>query len=252
MLENNLKKRIYKLHQKKFRREFGEFLIEGIKSIEEALRSDTHVRVVVMEGKRRDDEGMLRLAELAKKKDVNVEYCGRNDIDEIKTTHTFSGVIAIVEMPDYELQELQNSKPIVLLDRISDPGNLGTIIRTADWFGISNILLSEDSVELCNEKVVRSTMGSVFRVKIVGSLEIVEDVKRLKKMGYRIVCLTMDGKDFSKFKPSAKTVYIFGSESHGVSQKLIELSDESFIIMGNGLAESLNVAVAAGIVLSKI
>jgi len=253
MLSKPIIKHIQRLKQKKYRKEYGEFLIEGVKGVGEALNSNSKISLILIEGKRRDEKGVEELIIVANTKSVQIEFCGRGDIGDIKSTDTFPGVLAVVEENDVELDDLlYNKKPVVALDKINDPGNLGTIIRTCDWFGITNILLSEESVDPYNEKTVRSTMGSIFRENIYVSTKITQDLKVFKKQGYKIVLLDMKGKDVANIKPTEKTVYIFGSESHGVSSDLKELADEVYTIPGYGKADSLNLGVSVGILLSKI
>ncbi len=250
MLKPQIKKQITKLHQKKYRYEFNEFLVEGVKGVEEALK-DATVLVVVIEGNRRDEKDIQHIIKLAEKKRVPIEFCGRKDIGSIKATETFSGVMAIVEMPEYTEEDIINNSPIVYLDNIKDPGNLGTIIRTADWFGVENILLSEDSVDPYNEKCVRSTMGSISRVKIIRSSDAIKSLNKLRDEEYNMSVLAMEGENISKMNNSNKTVYMFGSESHGL-RKEIEKIGEKYTIPGKGGAESLNLAVSVGIVLANI
>lgn len=253
MITKETVKHLKQLQEKKYRREFEEFTVEGVKGVKEALSSEMEVVLIIIDGKLREEPEMVEIINLAEEHEAVVEFCGRLDIDNIKTTETFPGVMAVVDRPDFGSEDLINDSPIIALDSLKDPGNLGTIIRTADWFGIKNIILSEDTVEPYNPKVVRSTMGSLFKVKIFESTNIVHTITQLKtKEGYAVVALDMNGQNLDKLKHSQKTIYIFGSESHGVSQKLDNLITERYTIPGKGNAESLNVAVAAGILMSKI
>lgn len=252
MLSKKIIQHINKLDQKKVRHEEREFLIEGVKGVEEALNSDMQVLLLVVEGNKRDEDDLAKLIKLAEGQDVPVEFCGRNDIRDIKTTDTFPGILAIVEQSDAELQDLEGS--IICIDGIKDPGNLGTIIRTADWFGIKSIVLSEDCVDPYNPKVVRSTMGSIFHVDIFESEKIVGDLEDLQKNGYKLNGLVMDGEDLSKIKikDKNKEIFILGSESHGIRDEVEKILDKKYTISGQGSAESLNVAVAAGILMANL
>lgn len=252
MLSPNVKKHLNKLKQKKYRKEFEEFLIEGIKGIEEAFKEKTGIAVIIIDGSRREEAGIKEIIEKAKKLDIPMEFCGHKDIDDIKTTDTFSGVIAIVEQKNIEIDDVLNNSPILALYQINDPGNLGTIIRTADWFGIKNIILSENSVDPYNEKTARSTMGSIFRTNIYQSKSFSSDIGYIKKKGYQISALDMKGENLKKIQPNDKTVYIFGSESHGVPENLLQIADKVYNIEGAGNAESLNIAISAGILMSKL
>lgn len=252
MLTNKLKTHIIKLHQKKYRQKFGEFLVEGVKGVEEALRSSADIRAVILENSYKEDLKIKKIIKNIEKNKISVSFCSKPEGDKIKSTDTFPGIMAIIKINKHSEDDLANKSPIILMDSVGDPGNLGTVIRTANWFGIQNILLSEDSVDIYNEKTVRSTMGSVFYTKIATSKNIIESVEKLKKKGYTIVALGLDGEDIKKLKPKSKSVYIFGNESRGIRPELLGLVDKKYTIMGGGPAESLNLGVSAGILMSKL
>lgn len=243
------------LQQKKYRAEFKEFIVEGVKGVEEAISSEAEVVLVIIDGKLRDEPEMIALIDRATERDVPVDFCNRKDIGEIKTTDTFPGVLAVVAAADTGLDEIARGS-IIALDGIKDPGNLGTIIRTADWFGVQNVLLAEDTVDPFNPKVVRSTMGSLFRVRIFESLSLDHSLKTLKeKYGYKIIALDMTGTPLpitSLKLANQPVIFLFGSESHGLRPGLEKLIDTRYTIPGKGSAESLNVAVAAAIVMSRL
>ncbi len=250
MLPIETVKHINKLQQKKFRKEFQELVVEGVKGVREALESSASVVLVIAEGGKGDE--FKEIVQLAEKKGVQVEFCGRKDIGDIKTTDTFPGILAVVEQKDLDLDDLVGGY-ILCLDEIKDPGNLGTIIRTADWFGIENILLSENSVDVYNPKVVRSTMGSVFRVNTFVSGNLLNSIQALKeKHGYSVFSLDMSGDSLDSMKAGKKTVFILGGESHGIREEIGKLVDKKYTIPGSGKAESLNVSIAGGILMNKL
>lgn len=250
MIPNSDKKHIIKLHQKKYRERYGEFLVEGKKGIEEAIVSSREIIMLVLEENR--ENNFDNLLKLAKNKDIRVEKCSENQARKIKTTKTFPGVMAVVKAEKRSVDDFNLNEPIICLDHISDPGNLGTIIRTADWFGIENILISEGSVEARNEKVVRSSMGSVFHTKIVESNDFISDLGGLKNSGCKLIGLDTKGKSVKQQNLSKQAVYIFGSESHGLSGGIEKILDTKYTIKGKGQAESLNIGVSAGIVLYNL
>ena len=130
---------------------------------------------------------------------------------------------------------------------------MGTIIRTADWFGVNGIILSEDCVDPYNEKVVRSSMGSIFRIKIFQSKDVVNTLSKLKeKNKYNILGLVMKGDSVEKIDKKSKRIFVFGSESHGIRENIEKIMDKKYTIQGKGKAESLNVGVSVGVVLSFI
>ena len=249
MLSQKTKTLLTKLSQKKYRKEMLAFVVEGLKGVEEAL-SHAEVLMLIVDGARRDEAAFAALIQRAQQDDVLIEYAGHKDIAAMKHTETFPGIMAVVAMPE-ELDDIDDST-VIVLDRVNDPGNLGTIIRTADWFGINTIILSEGSVDPYNEKVVRSTMGSIFRAHIVQSHNIISDIEHLKETGYSIAALDMDGTPIQKSSIAEKQVLLFGSESHGVSDELRSLVDTSYTIPGKGQAESLNLAMSVGIALYQL
>lgn len=241
---------ITKLKQKKYRDEFCEFVVEGVKGVAEALGSDTKINSVIIG---EDDKNKFAyIINKISSREIPVFYASKIETDKIKNTDTFPGIAAVIMKPDFNIEDLINKKPIIVLDKINDPGNLGTIIRTADWFGLDNILISEESVDVFNDKVVRSTMGSLFHLKFAESTNIVQDLEDFKQKGYNIILLDMNGKDIKGLKPNKKSIYVFGSESHGIRPEIRSLADNVYSIKGGEKTESLNVAVSAGIVMSHL
>lgn len=238
MHEKPFKKQLLKLQQRKYRDAYGLFVVEGEKGVQEAINSRAHVETIFVE------EG--RELRLAVPDHVRVEYISPKTGRAISDTDTFPGVAAVIHM--HEPAEIDG--PVVCLDHISDPGNLGTIIRTADWFGVQHIMLSEGSVDPYNPKVVRSTMGSLFRANIHRSDNVQQDLEKLIKSGYTIAALDMKGKPLRELPAGEKTVYLFGSESHGIRPELLQLAT-AYTIPGAGEAESLNLGVSVGIVLHR-
>lgn len=246
------KKQLQKLTQKKHRQITGEFIVEGRKGVGEVLTSDFTVSFLVIEEKKLLDPLIQPLCKQAEVKKIPVYTCTASEVEKLHTTVTFPGVLAVVRWRYLELSQLDPTSAILALDGVADPGNLGTIIRTADWFGIKNILLSEDTVEPTNDKVVRSTMGSLFRQNIVQSQNLVADLMILQKQGYALFGLDLEGENISKFKPKKQSVYVFGSESHGARPEVDNILDKRYTIPGKGGAESLNVAVSVGIFLYSL
>jgi TrmH family RNA methyltransferase len=136
-----------------------------------------------------------------------------------------------------------------MLDNISDPGNLGTIIRNCDWFGIKNILLSENIVDYTNPKVIRSSMGSVFHVNIYEEVK-EESLLKLIENGFEILCADTEGENIFTYRSQKKKILILSSESHGPSKEFEKISDKKICIPKIGNAESLNVASASAVLLS--
>ena len=172
-----------------------------------------------------------------------------NELQRISSLKTANKVLATVHIPKEINSTFGNT--VIALDGVKDPGNLGTIIRLADWFGVRHILCSFDCVELYNSKVVQASMGSIARVHVLytdlkNQLSIMKD--------YLTVATVLDGKDVFKAEYEKKVILLMGSESHGLSKELVEISNVRVAIPKdeNSEAESLNVATACGIILAQI
>ena len=144
----------------------------------------------------------------------------------------------------------RDARQLIILDDIQDPGNLGTIIRLVDASGFSDIILTKNSVDYYNEKVVRSSMGSIFHVNL-HTMEKIEIVDYLKKQQYNIVVTSLqeDSIPYMEMSLDERNAFVFGNEGHGVSKEFLDIADEKVIIPISGQAESLNVAMALGILL---
>lgn len=172
-----------------------------------------------------------------------------NELDKISLLQTPQEALALVEIPVYENNSLSLKSGITLvLDGVQDPGNLGTIIRTADWFGFNQILCSENTVEAYNPKVVQATMGSLSRIKI----HYLDIYSFLKNHPYPKFGTLLNGKNIYQSVWPENGFLILGSEGNGISSEIAETLDFSITIPGAGNTESLNVAVAAAICCSEI
>lgn len=242
MLSSNDIKYIRSLQQKKNREEEKKFVCEGEKMISELFRSGWKVELICA------TEEWLDVNEVPGK--IHVEDINEGVLGRISGLASPNKVLAIVHQPELIFSPDTENK-FLILDNISDPGNLGTIIRTADWFGIKTILCSEETVELFNPKVIQSTMGSIFRVKcIYGDLK--DGISELKKNAVTVFGACMDGKNIFEINFPGKTAVVMGSEAHGISGKVLRLLDDKITIPKSGEAESLNVSVAAGIICSRM
>ena len=206
------------------------------------------------------DEALLNQAEVVKifstndrlklSGDAQCQMVSQKEMASISTLSSPSEVLAVVRIPEIELTSvnLANSQ-VIALDDIKDPGNLGTIIRNADWFGIKSIIVSPETVDEFNPKVVQSTMGSLFRVHVYRT-ELPTLLLELKDQGAAVFSAEMRGETSSILEShGGPGVLIIGSESHGVSKEVSSIADKKVSISGMGNAESLNAAVATGILL---
>jgi RNA methyltransferase, TrmH family len=226
---------------KKYRDKTGKFLVEGEKCSHELLASNIEVSFIVVSSKFVNIES---IAEIATTKGIPLFEADENSFRKISDTKTPQGVICIAEIPNTMIQQ---DESYIYLESISDPGNLGTIIRTADWFGIRNILLSRDSVDCYNPKVVRSAMGSLFRVNIE-YIDSIIDYSQDKFPNIQYYAADSNSSfSMSQINPPDKFGLLFGSESHGFSDSTLLDINNTFKIPGGIQTESLNLAVSVGI-----
>lgn len=226
------------LHQKKFRKEHRLFIVEGIKSVTEFIHSDYLVTEVYC-----TENVMPKLTNLTQK--IKLHQINDSDLARITTLSTPQNVLALVQFPpakDIESSELIGSFTLAL-DGVQDPGNLGTIIRTADWFGIRQIICSEDCVEVYNPKVVQATMGSLARVKIsYTDLPVL-----LKKSKVAVFGAMLNGEPITETDFGTEGIIVLGNEGKGISDAVIKGVHRRVTIPGLGRTESLNVAVSASL-----
>jgi len=248
-------KALAKLDRKKYREEYGVFLVEGKKGVIDALEAGAQVEELVM-----TDRFVHEQREFCQIPKVRAFFDAHNVLSlsdgpfaQLADTTTPQGVLAVVKMPEVSLASVLDGKNIAILDDIRDPGNVGTIIRTADWFGIDGLVFA-GGADPYQPKVVRASMGSMFHLPLYVAEDIVEDIAELKAGGFTVVVTRPELAD----APSAalpndqKLCVIFGNESRGTSSTLDDLADQAFSLPRYGKAESLNVAVSFGLVMYEL
>lgn len=245
--DNSLIKHLRKLKEKKYRDEYGEYIIEGIKLIKEAVQENVDIKhIVVCDGCDNTEmiESHLKY-EMAK---LDFVYVPENIFKMISDVESPQGVLAVIGKPNKE--EINLDEDIILaLDDIQDPGNLGTILRTADSVGLKQILVSKGTADSFNPKVVRSTMGAIFRVKVIQREDLKNTLKDLQQKDYKIICTSLKTKKSIYDVEYKKKVIVIGNEANGVSKDILNIADEKVIIPMLGKTESLNASVATGVIL---
>jgi TrmH family RNA methyltransferase len=240
-LTNNLKKIISGLKDKKNREEENLFVVEGEKLCEELLSSSYICELVVLRSTSK--EHIFKLADKFEANGIAVYIARSAQFENLCDTKTPQDIIAVVRI---QQKELIIDGSYIALDGISDPGNLGTIIRTADWFGFKNIVLGNNSVDRFNPKTVRSTMGSLFRLNIL-SIDNLADFLR-QNNAYTSYGASLKGSIFmDSIKVPEKFGLVFGNEANGLSKEVENEINILYKIKGYGKAESLNVGVSVGI-----
>ena len=236
-LDNKKIKKYNSLKTVKGRKEEGLFLIEGMHLCEEAQKLGILVDILMEED-----------TKLSFNYDKEITYVTSNVLSKLSSLTNYGKVIGICKI--ISKKEIQGNR-ILLLDEISDPGNLGTIIRSSKAFDIDTIILSKNSVDIYNDKVLRSTEGMIFHMNILYD-DLSEVIQRLKNDNYLILGTDVrDGIDVKNIKTD-KYALIMGNEGHGVSKELLKLTDKNLYIKMNPDCESLNVAVATSILLYEL
>lgn len=244
--DNEMVKHIRKLKEKKYRDEYGEYIVEGIKLINEAIEENLNVKtIVVCDNCDKEIINQNSMYEVAKHNCVYVDEKVFNTITEVKNPQ---GILAVIEKKDKEKEINYKEDIIVVLDDIQDPGNLGTILRTVDSAGLTQIIVSKKSGDVYNSKVVRSTMGAIFRVNVIESDNLVQTIKEIKKHKFSVISTSLDTDKSIYDMEYKKVAIVIGNEANGVSKEIQDLSDTRIKIPMLGKTESLNASVATGIV----
>jgi TrmH family RNA methyltransferase len=242
MLTKNTIKQIASLKQQKFRKELGLFVVEGRKMTEELLHSNFEIVGVYATEAFLTDYPAFSEAETVT--EVQMQQMSGQD--------TPPGILSVVKIP--QQGEIKTTSRLILaLDGIANPGNMGTLIRTAEWFGIHDIVCSKDCVELWNPKVVQATMGSLFRVKVWES-DLAIYLHHAKDEGKSIYGALLDGENLFQMQAKPEGILVIGSESHGIRADVLPCITHPVTIprVDDSMTESLNAAVAGAILMAEM
>lgn len=231
------------LQNKKFRTEHGLFLVEGHKSVNEFANS--HYQIDTVFQTYTSDPKLLNLSQK-----INIQQISLNDLEKISSLKTPQDIVALVKIPDWPALSNQSlsKKFSIVLDGIQDPGNLGTIIRTADWFGITDVICSADTADAYNPKVVQASMGSLSRIK----MHYVDIEVFLKQTQLPIYGALLNGSNIYSTQFGSEGLIIMGNEGNGIRPSVERLIQKAITIPKVGHAESLNVGIATAIFCSEI
>ncbi len=224
--DNEVIKKIRKLKDKKYREQEHKYLIEGIKLIKEAVTEKANIDTIVV-CEDCVENGSIEpklLYEIAK---YNCIYVAEKVFEAITEVSNPQGMLAVVNKENKEENINYNEDMIVVLDGIQDPGNLGTILRTIDSVGLTQIILSEKTADAYNPKVVRSTMGAIFRVNVIVSTNIVKTLKELKKHKFKILATSLETNQNIYDIDYHKKALVIGNEANGISKEVLALADET-------------------------
>ena len=243
MITKNQVKYIQSLGQKKSRNEENRFIAEGPKLVNELLNAENNGLIQIYALKEWIDNNPTASSK------AEIFEVSQGELEKISLLTTANQVLAIAKKIQWESVPEIKGNVSLALDTIQDPGNMGTIIRLADWFGIKNIFCSPDSSDVYNPKVVQSSMGSISRIRVeyTDLSTLLED-----NNGMRIYAAVLNGGDITKMEKINEGIIVIGNESKGINEELLNLTNVPITIPGKGKAESLNAAVATGIILSHL
>lgn len=244
-ITSSVQKEVRALHRKKGRDNKRRFLVEGVRIVEEAVEESANVDYVVV-AESFDMEQPL--GKLLIDRGVNIYISTDKVMKELSDTDTPQGIIACVKY--IENSPILDEDMIVILDSIQDPGNMGTILRTADAVGVNRVIVSRGCVDIYNPKVTRSTMGSIFRVPIERANDLVDAIVTLKRDGYKVIVTHLGGKkDLYDVDLRNKVAIVIGNEANGVHDDVANICDELIKIPMRGKTESLNASVSGAVVM---
>ncbi|MFT6984309.1 MAG: TrmH family RNA methyltransferase [Psychromonas sp.] len=244
MISKNQLKLIHALEQKKQRKKHGLFLVQGEKNVAELFNSNFTIKEIFATSAYIDKNSALLSAKGLLS--ITVE-ASEEELKKAGTLVSNNSVLAIVQCKAATLPVIGAKQLILVLDQVGDPGNLGTIIRVADWYGIKQIICSPDCADFYNPKVIAATMGSFARVQISHT----ELPEYLRQQTAAIYGAFLEGENIHKAILSQSAFIVMGSESHGISSEVAEFITDKITIPNFGQAESLNVAMATGIILDN-
>ena len=246
--DNELIKHIRKLKDKKYRDESNEYVVEGVKLVEEAVKENAKIKqIIVCEDTTRTYEIPTHIMlEIAKYECISVSDKIFNIITQVTNPQ---GIMAIIEKNAQNAKIDYTQDIIVVLDDVQDPGNLGTILRTVDSIGLNQIIVSKGTADAFNSKVVRSTMGAIFRIKIIEVENLAQAIKEMRKHHFKLMVTSLQTKNSIYDIDFYKKIIVIGNEANGVSKEIQDMADEKAKIPILGRTESLKASVAAGVVM---
>ena len=241
-------KELVQLQKKsKVRNEQGVFLVEGVKMYQE-IPQEQLVKVYLSDTfADKQKEEINRLKDRRK-----LEYLSDHVFQYVSDTKTPQGILCVVRQTTYCLEDILEAEDahLLVLDNLQDPGNLGTILRTAEGAGVTGIIISKESVDIYNPKVIRSTMGSIYRVPFVYVEDLKEAIAKVKAHGIFTYAAHLDGKNsYDKEDYTKKTAFLIGNEGNGLRKEIADLADTWIRIPMQGQVESLNAAIATSVLM---
>lgn len=245
--ENSRVKYVRALNLRKNRQDC--YVVEGVKFVREAIAHKAEVKYILASGSRAEKDEVAALVAAAKTAGIECCYCEESIFDGISDTINSQGILAVLAKDKYDINRiLESYNFVVLCDRVQDPGNLGTIIRTADAFGPAAVILNKGCADAYSPKVVRAAAGAMFRVPVIADDSEKSITDYLRAAGFKVFSTVVNSPfSFDDVEKSKRICIVIGNEGQGISQEIIINSDRQITIKMTGRAESLNASVAAGI-----
>jgi len=239
------------LLKKKIRDEEQKFVVEGEKLILEALTSRYECEVVICK-KTIIPEYTKKINSLSKQIS-HFEVISNKEFQKVQSTVNSQGIVGVFKKkPSKSISDRFYGNLIVVMDGINDPGNVGTIVRNADWFGVKEILLSRSCADVYNPKAIRASAGSLFHLTIIHDDNLIHSLNSFKQKGYRILCADISGNNVYQYEKGKQEIIVFSNEAKGPTTELQNITDERITVPKKGKAESLNVASASAVILSEL
>ncbi|MBP3463961.1 MAG: TrmH family RNA methyltransferase [Clostridia bacterium] len=246
--DNETIKKLKKLKDKKYRDQENCYIIEGIKLIKEAIQENAKIKLIIICDDCKQENNIEEdiKYEIAKYECI---YVTEKIFLSITNVINPQGMLAVIEKKKQDSEINYEDDLFLILDDIQDPGNMGTILRTADSLNLKQIIMSKECADIYNPKVVRSTMGAIFRIKIIQSDNLVKTLKEMKKHKIKIITTSLQTNKKIYDIEYNKTAIVIGNEANGVSKEILEIADEKVKIPMPGKTESLNASVATAVIL---
>jgi len=249
--KNSIIKEIKSLKLRKNREELGLFFIEGLRMAEEAIKENARIVRVLMSDRFAEGEAADNIIKWSDKNGCQTIVVPDSLFEEISDTKTPQGILMVAETRFYEIDEILGSTNyLLIMDSIQDPGNLGTMIRTADAAGFTGMIISKGCVDVYNPKVLRSTMGSIFRMPLCFTDKLENVLENIKLKGIRVYASHLSAKESCyEINMTNNIAIIIGNEANGISNEILPYADKLIKIPMYGRTESLNASIAAGILM---
>lgn len=252
--QNQSIKEIKSLKHKKYREEKGLFFIEGIRFVEEAVLDNAEIERVLISESFYNLKDKRELLNKIEQKKLDTIIVSDKLFNEISDTQSPQGILAVLRIKYADIEEiLCDDNFLVILDSIQDPGNLGTILRTADAAGATGVIMSHGCVDLYNPKVLRSTMGSIFHIPVCLSSNLTDVINRLKSEKVMVCAAHLQGNiNYFDLNMKSNIAIVIGNEANGINDEISDVADTLIKIPMPGRSESLNASVAASILIYEV